>query len=273
LGIFIFEYIIKINLFVMEPMSYKFNLKKSPIDVRDYMLEAIYPEAVKLPEEWDLRPQMRPIRDQGQQGTCSAQTAAAIKEWEEFVDVKFEAYMSPQFVYNLRENQESDGMTPRDTMNILYKIGIVSEADYPYGTFILIPEELKEKAAQYKIQGYAQINTIDSLKKALFANGACYIAFPVYNPEVMEFWKPEFTGQEMLGGHAVTVSGYLKNSFIIRNSWSTSWGDKGYTYFPFDQWGFQWEVWTAIDADSNPEGLAKKLAEHKRKRRKRIDVK
>lgn len=255
---------------MLDLTQYKFNLEKSPTDPRDYMLESIYPKAVVLPDKWDLRKDMRQIRDQSTQGTCSAQTAGAIKEWQEYVDLGFKEYMSPQFVYNLRPNQDSEGMYPRDTMEILYKIGIVTEKDYPYWTFDPITDELKEKATKYKIQGYAQVNTIDSLKKALFANGPCYIAFPVYNPERMEFWKPDYTGQQMMGGHAVTVVGYLKDKFIIRNSWSSEWGDKGYTYYPFNQFGMHWEIWTAIDANSNPQNLAKKAAQYKKtKKRKR----
>lgn len=246
----------------MDASKYLFNLEKSPVDPRDLMLEAIYPDSVVLPEVWDLRPQMQDIRDQGQQGTCSAQTAGAIKEWQEETDTQFNAYMSPQFVYNLRSDG-GEGMTPRDTMEILYKIGIVPEKLYSYGTFTTINDQLKITAASYRIQGYAQINTLDSLKKALFANGPCYIAFPVYNPKSMEFWKPTEVGQEMMGGHAVCVAGYLKDSFIIRNSWSASWGDAGYTYLPFDQWGMQWEVWTAIDAKSNSDNLSDKAADEK----------
>jgi len=244
----------------MDTSKFKFNLKRSPINAKDVMLENIYPQEVSLPSEWDMRPQLRPVRDQGTQGTCAAQTAAEMKEWEENVDLQFKDYMSPQFIYNLRPNVGDEGMNPRDTLDILLNIGIVPEKDYPYNTFTPISNDLKSKAANYKIQGYAQINTIDSLKKALFANGPCFIAFPVYNPEQMEFWKPAFAGQQMLGGHAVSVVGYLKNNtFIIRNHWSAEWGDKGYTYFPFTEWGFQWEVWTAIDAMSNHETLVKKI--------------
>jgi C1A family cysteine protease len=239
-------------------IQYTFNLQKSPIDPKDFMLEAIYPDPVTLPEIWDLRKDMQPIRDQGQQGTCSAQTAAAMKEWQEKIDVQFNAYMSPQFIYNLRTDSE-EGMTPKETMEILYKIGIVPESYYPYETNKKITEKELKYAEPYRILGYAQINTIDSLKKALYANGPCYIAFPVYNPESMKFWIQESTSQEMLGGHATCVAGYLKDNFIIRNSWSTSWGDYGYTYFPFLEWGHQWECWTALDADSHQEGLNKKL--------------
>ena len=248
--------------------NYKFNLQRSPVDERDFLLSTVYPADVTLPEVYDLRPEMPAVRDQGTQGTCSAQTAAAMKDWQERVDVGFQGYMSPQFVYNLRESYGMEGMTPRDTMKILNKIGIVPEKHYPYGKLEDLNEEtlnaeLRDEAAKYKIAGYARIDLLDGLKKALFANGPCYIAFPVYNPEKMEFWKPDFTGQQMIGGHAVCVAGWLKDSFIIRNSWSTAWGDKGYTYLKFVDWGVQWEAWTTIDADSTPENLEKKAATQK----------
>ena len=242
-------------------MAYVFNLQPSPKDDRDFRLESIYPYSVALPSTLDLRPGLPAIRDQGEQGTCSAQTAACMKEWQEKVDVGFRHHMSPQFVYNLRENYGSEGMTPRDTMKILYHIGIVPESDYPYNSSFedLDPSTMKpsliETASKYKISGYATIGALDALKKALLANGPCYIAFSVYNPQKMEFWKPDYPNQQSLGGHAVTVVGWTKDAFIIRNSWSSQWGEGGYTYYKFVDWGFHWEVWTTLDADSNQERL------------------
>jgi hypothetical protein len=32
------------------------------------------------------------------------------------------------------------------------------------------------------------------------------------------------------GGHAVALVGYTTTGFIVRNSWGTGWGDKGYAY-------------------------------------------
>ena len=32
------------------------------------------------------------------------------------------------------------------------------------------------------------------------------------------------------GGHAFALVGYTPTSFIVRNSWGTSWGDKGFGY-------------------------------------------
>jgi C1A family cysteine protease len=32
------------------------------------------------------------------------------------------------------------------------------------------------------------------------------------------------------GGHAVALVGYTPDRFIVRNSWGTTWGDKGFGY-------------------------------------------
>jgi C1A family cysteine protease len=32
------------------------------------------------------------------------------------------------------------------------------------------------------------------------------------------------------GGHAVALVGYTASRFIVRNSWGTGWGDKGFAY-------------------------------------------
>ena len=240
--------------------KYTFNILKSPVDNRDFLLESIYPEQVELPKTWDMRPMLPPVKDQGRQGTCSAQTAACMKEYQERLDVGLSEALSPQFVYNLRQNQTSAGMIPRDTMDILNKIGIVKETEYPYNSKTKITTAMKKIALKYIISGYAQIGTIDSLKKALFANGPCYIAFPVYNGNNLEFWKQEFPNQPSMGGHAVSVVGYTEDAFIIRNSWSAAWGEGGYTFYKFTDWGRHWECWTTLDADSNPVGLQRKLA-------------
>jgi C1A family cysteine protease len=232
--------------------NYKFNLKRSPVDNRDILLRSVYPQEIVLPATLDLRGNMPPVRDQGNQGSCSAQTAAEMKEWEERTDIGFTGYMSPQFVYNLREDYAEEGMTPRDTLKILNQIGIVSEKSYPYGKIedldgATLNPKLADEAKKYRIISYARIDTSDSLKKALFINGPCYIAFPVYNPNKLDFWNPDYKGQQMLGGHAVSVAGWTKDSFIIRNHWTAEWGDHGYTYFKFIEWGAQWECWTSVD--------------------------
>lgn len=192
--------------------TYKLNLKPSPIDDRDYLAESIFVESSDLDEECDLRSDLQPVRDQGNFGTCASMTASCMKEWQEKKDVDFNGYMSPQFIYNNRENQDSDGMYSRDVMKILNKIGSVTEEDYPYENNSPISDSLKEKAKKYTIKGYAQIKTIEGLKKALVINGPCYIAFPVFNFG-RRFWKPE-QGDVNQGGHALCCH---PNTQIVTN--------------------------------------------------------
>jgi C1A family cysteine protease len=40
----------------------------------------------------------------------------------------------------------------------------------------------------------------------------------------------EFQPNTTRGGHAVAIVGYTPDRFIVRNSWGTSWGDKGFGY-------------------------------------------
>jgi hypothetical protein len=176
-----------------------------------------------------------------------------MKELQEKKNVGFEDYFSPQFVYNNRINQDGEGMYPRDSMNILYKKGILAEEDYPYGKREKpeqISQDVLNKASNYRIQGYAYVNTIQTLKAAIYRGGACAFTVPVYSPN-KTMWKPSAVGEVVSGGHAMTAVGWNQEGFIIRNSWGEEWGDKGYTIFPYSDWGMQSEVWAVIDDESS----------------------
>ena len=45
-----------------------------------------------------------------------------------------------------------------------------------------------------------------------------------------------FPSEENLGGHAMLACGYSDEDqvFLVRNSWGTDWGDRGYCYMPYE---------------------------------------
>jgi len=230
----------------MEKLRYKLNVRRSPTDIRDWKACSIY-SPIKLPEVVDYRPDMFPVRDQGDQGSCAAMAGSAMKELQEVEDFGIKDYMSPQFIYNNREG-EDEGMYMRDLMKILQEKGDCFEALYPYGSTFAPSAKVYENAVNFVIKNYAAVESIDELKTALYLNGPCVIAVPVYNFTTRMWYQ--YSRDVFLGGHAMCVVGYNKEGFIIRNSWGSSWGDYGYCIFPYADWGLQWEVWTTIDEQS-----------------------
>ena len=122
-------------------MSYNYNdvsnfllcVQPSPDDNRDWIAENIFSKLLKAADVYDLRNDLNTVRNQGRQGSCAAQTAACMKEWQEKQNIGYDNYMSPQFIYNNRANQDGEGMYGRDVMKILNKTGIVEEKFYKYG--------------------------------------------------------------------------------------------------------------------------------------------
>ena len=240
------------------------NVKKSEYDQRDWSYEKISTNN-DIPNICDYRSQLNKVRNQGQQGTCYAQSAACMKEWQENIDYGFSDYFSPQFFYNNRnywnnsiqdgdDLNEDYGMTGRDVMRILKEVGICKESDYPYGLkekACVIDPKILIKAKKHNIKSYARINSLDGLKRSLYENGPCLIAFPVYNYSNEMWIKNE--GDDQNGGHAMTVVGYddINKHFIIRNSWGSNWGDEGYCYYQYKHWDSHWEAWTTIDLVSD----------------------
>jgi len=189
----------------------------------------------------DLRSQLLPIRNQGSVCSCVSFSTSCMREFE----AKSNNYLSPAFIYHLRSNSPQDCMTIQNALDILSSSGVCYDITYSYSNISstgAIPQNAINEATKFRIQSYARINDVASLKNALQNYGPCPIAFPAYNHS-NQMWIQN-PGDTFIGGHCMLVVGYDANSFIIRNSWGTNWGNQGYTNFPFDQWGIQWEVWT-----------------------------
>lgn len=242
--------------------NYKLDALRTPSSklTRAKVAETVFPASRDLharPAELDLRGELLPVRDQGSQGSCVAECCACMKEWQERKDIELHTYMSPQFVYDLRSTYPKEGMYIDNAMHILKNYGDCYEQTYPYGKPLKreeIPQEAYAIAKNYKISDYARVTTIDGLKTALYKNGPCIVMVPVYNYKG-RMWKPK-QGDKSIGNHALTICGYTKDGFIIRNSWGDDWNrgassfGGGYTIFPYEDWGLQVEIWTCIDAAS-----------------------
>lgn len=220
--------------------------KPDPVDEHDYKM-ASFQGSIKLPSKLDLRNGLGDVLDQGKRGTCAAHTAAVMKQWEEYRDTGHITEWSPEFVYFHRVNKPDAGMYARDVMKILKNKGICSERTLPYKTesVTTLPLDANVEALGYAIKTYARIETIHSLKQALYEEGPCYISFPTYTNRP-EFWRAK-PSEKYNGGHAVAVIGYNKKGFILRNSWGKYWNGDGHVIYPYSDWGMHWDCWSTVD--------------------------
>ena len=144
--------------------------------------------------------------------------------------------------------QEDSGAMIRDGIKTLVKQGVCSERSWPY---VIAKFAKKPGAACYKeardhqVTVYARLETADEMRACLADGFPFVFGFSVY--ESFESATVARTGvapmprrnEKLLGGHAVLAVGYddARKRFLVRNSWGTGWGMKGYFTLPYDYLG------------------------------------
>ena len=221
-------------------------------DIRDHMYSAPQPVMAKLPAKVDLRPHCPPIYDQGQLGSCTGNAIAAAVQFD-----RKKAGQTPDFApsrlfiyYNERVMENTvatdSGAMIRDGIKCVAKLGACPETPlWPYDIAKFAkkpPAKAFTEARKHLGASYSRLlNTLSQLKGCLASGYPFVFGFSVYesfeSPEVAKTGimpMPQST-EKQLGGHAVLAVGYddTQQRFIIRNSWGTGWGMKGYFTMPY----------------------------------------
>lgn len=238
-------------------------------DERDFKFATQRPPA-KLPAMVDLRHLCSPVRDQGKLGSCTGFSLAV--GLREFLEKKMKGSlvkMAPLFVYYEERKIENTinkdaGAQIRDGMKVLANMGCAPETDDPYNikVFTKAPSAKAVKdAGKFKITSYHRISTLADMQACLADGNGFALGIKVY--ESFESAAVAKTGkvpmpqkhEKLLGGHAVFAAGYKMDPktagggyFIVKNSWGTGWGAKGYFYLPFEfaNAGLISDSWTAL---------------------------
>jgi len=245
-------------------------------------------KALGLPAKVDLRPWCSPIENQGQLGSCTAHAAMGIVEY--FQRRAFGAHIdgSRLFVYKTTRNLMGvvgdTGAWLRNTMGALALCGVPPERYWPYtdskpefdkepNAFVYAVADNYE-ALYYFCHDPLGCNTppktvLGTVKKFLAARVPSMFGF---------FGLPSFgsagkkedipfpcAGEQAIWGHAVAAVGYddarkitnteckkdTKGALLIRNSWSSGWGDQGYGWLPYDYVlsGLALDFWSLLSMD------------------------
>ena len=233
--------------------KYKTGAIKDKKDDRDYLIKD-YIKPTSIPTSLDLSNTMQPVRDQGDEGSCVAFAACAMKESQE----TNEGTLSTRFLYE-RIKQPGGGAYPRDSMDVLLNTGVCPEDCQKYiPNIITNPCNNSVKLArQNKIKEYVRLTSIEEFKQCLYQYGCFLISFEIY--EGWLIYNPDgivTTKGKLLGGHAVCCCGYddTTKRLKFKNSWGTSWGKEGYGYISYNNTLFTlYDAWKSIDIPESEE--------------------
>jgi hypothetical protein len=145
-----------------------------------------------------------------------------------------------QFVARPETFIEQAGTSLKAAMDICRKYGVVPETMLPFhlktAMYTGKEDDFFATAALRRASAYFNMaKNFSQWRTWVASNGPIMVGLNVDatwdNATATKGLLDVFMPNTVRGGHAVCVVGYTKNGrFILRNSWGTSWGDKGFGY-------------------------------------------
>jgi C1A family cysteine protease len=226
-------------------------------DHRDHLYAAPVTALAALPKKVDLRKGCPEVYDQGQIGSCTANAIGAALEFDQMKQGLKDVFTpSRLFIYYNERTiegsvKQDSGAMIRDGVKSVNQKGACPETLWPYDAnppesnksiFKKPTPDCYKEASKHTAVVYERVTRSLTQMKACLQSGYPFvIGFSVYEsfegPQVAKTGHAPMpsANEQMLGGHAVLVVGYedAKNWFIVRNSWGTGWGMKGYFTMPY----------------------------------------
>lgn len=237
------------DYFIKPKQEFKFGWVKDVEDVRDHKFTITTQH--ELPSLVDLRNLCPPVYDQGELGSCTANALGAAFQFEQIKQNKENFMPSRLFIYyNERAIEGSvdrdSGAMIRDGIKTMVNDGVCPESIWNYNPkdFAIKPsDECYKIASDNQVLQYMKImpQNLYEVKHCLSDGYPIAFGFLIYESFMSSIVaktgiaKMPKHNDKLLGGHAVLAVGYddKKKALIVRNSWGSNWGDKGYFYLPY----------------------------------------
>ena len=230
----------------------KYGWKASKPDTRDYKLKTTNPAVyATLPPMVDLRLFVPEVLDQGSIGSCTAHSLSMAMRIARKKQGLPDQRLSRLFIYyneRLMEGtiDQDAGAQIRDGAKVLATMGVPNETDWEYlesNLYLEPPAPAYKDGVEDEAQIYLTVDQNINEMKLCLHEGFPFVfgvtLFPDFEGEAVAktgIVPMPNLNEEPIGGHAICCVGYndSKKVWIVLNSWSDQWGDKGYCYFPYD---------------------------------------
>jgi len=184
--------------------------------------------------------------------SCTGFGAYGMKGSGERLSETFQEDVSQRMIYNDARNRggllNSEGAYMIDVMNALVEDGVCRSHYWPYeanhdNSWPPPNGDALVDGLNWRVDWFVdcakEADPVEAIKQALYQLGAVNIGSPW-----MKSWELPWNGQcpvppdndEVLGGHSWVIIGWddLKGVFYARNSWGTTWGNRGDFEFPYE---------------------------------------
>jgi C1A family cysteine protease len=179
-----------------------------------------------------------PIRNQGECGACvSFATCASVESrlalLEEDEDPNLD--LSEAHLFFCAGRSCASGWWPEEAMDKARTQGIGLERDFRYTGDQLACKQITPAA---RVIGWDTAQKLKHRKQAIAFNGPVVAVFKVFE-DFMYYGSGVYrhVAGDYLGLHAVAVIGYDDNEqvWLVKNSWSEQWGDRGFVRFGYGE--------------------------------------